>query len=303
MQLSHKELHSNWLISLPPKKESRGSKQAYDDAMGDVEGDGESSSGDGGDYPDDDGRRISRDSRESIDDTEPVPSTVPMDTELERQHTAGRYLSTSHNRSQSRGPPEFQHSMPQHNSRERLSGLEGGRIFPSGLSDPRRPQLSPHTNPVRDLHDLGHTGGSSAPLAFSEYNPGNSLHREDHGPLQANHDQHAYRSEPRHYHSQSLADAAMHPRRDPIRESLSQNLEAVDANRDQGEMFSRLDILLAAAEEPAMNQREHREADTRISNLDFASQHHAPIPPDRLPHREEYSKSRRRAVDSVLAIT
>lgn len=95
----------------------------------------------------------------------------------------------------------------------------------------------------------------------------------------------------------------MHPHGDPIRESLSRNLEAVDANRDQGEMFSRLDILLAAAEEPAMNQRDHREADTRVGALDFASQHHVHLPPGRLPEtREDLSESRLRAGDSILTI-
>ena len=301
MQLSHKELYGNWLASLPLKRERRESKQADDDTMEE----GQNSGGEEDDFSDDNARRIPRDqSQDHMDHMEPVSSVAPMNTELDRDvvESSERYLSTSHNRTASREPSELQHNTRQNDTRQRYPGREERHLSPTRSSEPRYLQLSPHVDTILERRfEMGHTAGSSGPVNSSERNADNRPHHLEHDHPQPNYDQHAYRSVPRHYYSQSLAEGASQSHGHPIRESLAQSLEAVNANRDQGEMFSRLDILLAAAEEPAVDQREHREAASGISTLDFASEHQAQLQSGRLPAaRGDYSESGCRRVRSVL---
>jgi hypothetical protein len=283
MQLSHKELYSNWLASLPPGRTRNGSKQVDEDVMETVE-EGEENSVGGLDDLDDDEFRMQR-------DRSPVAQGSGFDMEIDLGEQDAdrpeRHGSTSHNRTTSAQRPSFQYDMDERDLRERV--LKQHEVSLAGPSNaPRQPYFVPPELAIRDQRESTHRGVSTTNPERNSDNPymDPELSRSIYNP------QHRSAAEP--YQSQSLAERDLHLRREAQRDLMSHRLEDGDANRAQGEIFSRLDILVAAAAEPENGQRNSQQADARISGASFMSEHEVPIPPQRITETGgSYSESLR----------
>lgn len=273
MQLSHKELYSNWLASLSLGRERHGSKQVGDDVMGNIEEVGDNT-GRQDDYLDDDESGMQTDGRSSVSAMEARPSGHYIHDDLGNQKTnrPGRLSSTSHNGTMPRRPSSLQRDVLEHRSQERMSQQEGYQGSLSGLPNhPSRTHFVPPTMSVRDQRGPMDTGVPISLLAPPERNQDNPFHGLGREPSRTIYTGQQHRSETQLYDSHSLAEGDIQLRRELPRETISHNLEDVDATRDQREMFSRLDILLAAAAEPDTSHRDGVQGDARTSASNFAS--------------------------------
>lgn len=257
--------------------------------MGNIEEDGENSIG-GEDDIDEDEFRTQRD-RNAVADG----SGFDMDIDLGNQETdrRGQHDSASLSRNSGRRP-SFQHDVIERDLRERvLKQHDASLSNPS--NDSRQPYFIPPELSIREQRGATYRSGSTA---NPERNSDNS-YMDPELSRSTYHQQPRTAAEP--YQSQSLAERDAHLRRDSQRDLMSHRLEDGDANRAQGEMFSRLDILVAAAAEPVNDQRDNQQAGARISAGDFMSEHEVPIPSQRMTETGgSYSKSHCRAMRIAL---